>query len=169
MIFTVIATLIIVITPEIREFIYEIVLKGNNLGSRETLFGSAIEYYKNGTIREKIFGFGINRPRTYFTELFGHGSIHNAYLQILLYFGASGLISLLIFLCVQMTNCFLVIKKDRFMGSVMLAILVMAIAMMFTNTSIMFMSSIDSYFLTVFSVVIPKYVKNSIKYENKFM
>lgn len=165
LVFTAIVILIIIINPDIRVFIYEIVLKGNSLGSREELFEGAVEYYKNGTIMEKLFGFGINRPRQYFSDSFGHGSIHNAYLQVLLYFGASGLIALLLFLSSQIASCLKLIRKDRFMGSIMLAILFMAIGIMFTNTSTMFMSSIDSYFLTVFSVVIPKYVKNSIQYE----
>lgn len=38
----------------------------------------------------------------------------------------------------------------------------MCIAVMMTNTTFIFNSSIDSYFLTVFAVIVPKYARNSI-------
>ena len=81
--------------------------------------------------------------------------------------GAVGLLFLLSFLTSQIWESICFIKRDRFLGSVSLGLVLMAMLMMFTNTPIVFTSPIDSYFLTIFMFVVPKYVRNAIS-KNRF-
>ena len=149
--------------PILNNFVFKIVLKDNNMAGRNVLMELALKYFRDGTIIEKHFGHGIMASRGFFVDKTEHGSVHNAYLQILLYFGAIMLVALLIFLFTQCIACIKEMKVNRFMGAIHLGIVASAAAMMFTNTSILFMSPIDSFFLTMYAIVIPKYVRNAIK------
>lgn len=166
-IFGIVTTIIVLGSPSISQFVFEIILKGNTTGGRRGLFNEAVNYFQNGSMMEKFFGYGIDKARSHFTYELGHGSVHNAYLQVLLYYGVAGLATLLIFLFSQLTACIRVLRMDRFMGTTFLGMLIMASAIMFTNTPILFTSSIDSYFLTMFLIIVPKYVRNSL-YEGNF-
>lgn len=165
----ILALIVFLTSSTISDFVYKIILKENNLAGRGTLTGLAIQYFNEGTILEKLFGHGIADSRTFFETITGHGSIHNGYLQVLVYYGLCVFLSMVLFLISQCYSCIKIIRKDRYMGSILLGILMSAIAMMFTNTSILFHSSIDSYFLTIFAVVIPKYIRNSIENNNFYI
>lgn len=154
--------IIFTLSSTIQNFFFKIILKENNLAGRDVLLELAIEYYKSGTIREKLFGYGIYQSREFFGLETNHGSIHNAYLQVLIYYGIIGLGSMLIFLFSNICFCLKEIKKDRFMGAVSLGMLISGMIMMVTNTAIIFNSPIDSYFLTMYTIIIPKYVRNAI-------
>ena len=69
---------------------------------------------------------------------------------------------MIIFLLSQLYADVRLMKTNRFMGAIFTAMLISASAMMFTNTSIIFTSPIDSYFLTIVAIVVPKFVRNSI-------
>lgn len=157
-----IAVIAVVFSPMLQDFIFKILLKGNNLAGRDELFDLAIRYYNDGTLTDKLFGRGIITSRDFFEVATDHGSVHNAYLQVLIYYGAVGLICMIAFLFVQFIACIKEIKRDRFIGVMSLGMLSAAMAMMFTNTAMIFNSPIDSYFLTLFAVVIPKYVRNAL-------
>ncbi len=152
----------IVLSSQAQNFIYEIILKENNLAGRDYLYTGAVNMYKNGNLVQKLFGHGITNARQYFESTFDHGSVHNAYLQIILYYGLVGLMALIGFLASQLIICIRFIRKDRFMGAIHLGLVVSAATMLFTNTMIIFTSPIDSYFMTIFMFIIPKYVRNAI-------
>lgn len=160
--------LTILLSPKLSSFVYDIVLKRNNLAGRDGLFAAGIRYYQSGTFWEQIFGYGIQDTRKYFEYYLRHGSVHNAYLQILLYFGAVGLLYLLAFLLSQFWMSVKLLGRDHFFGAVSLGLTMMAMMMMVTNTQIVFTSPIDSYFLTMFMFVMPKYVRNAIR-NDRFM
>lgn len=163
--FVVVGILLVVFVPKIQTFVLDIVFKSNNAADRDKLYNIAFDYFESGSISEKIFGRGVIESNAFIEKETLHSSVHNAYLQILIYYGISGLVLLVMFLGVQMIECLKLLKKDSFMGAMHMAILVSAMAMMFTNTSMIFNSPIDSYFLTVFAITIPKYVRNSINAE----
>ncbi len=158
----VITIVIIAIIPELREFIFKIVLKSNDTSGRDVLYYEAIQYYSQSSVYQKMFGYGITVPREYFEQTFDHGSIHNAYLQVLLYFGGIGLTAMILFILTQIWANIKIIKKNRFIGAVCLGLVLCGAAMMFTNTAILFTSPIDSYFLTIFMFIVPKYMRNAI-------
>ncbi len=154
---------LLAISPKLTEFVFNIVFKGNNAAGRDVLLEQGIRYYNGGDVAQKIFGYGIYETRDYFEKHFEHGSVHNAYLQVLLYYGVIGVGMLVCFLLSQLIGGARFCKKDRYVGAVSVGLLLSAMAMMFTNTAIIFTSSIDSFFLTMFFVLIPKYVRNSIR------
>lgn len=161
----VVLVVVIAAFPRLTEFVWNIVFKGNNAADRDVLLEQGVRYYNNGEIIQKLFGHGIYETQNYFEKHFEHSSVHNAYLQVLLYYGLAGLGMLIVFLLSQLVGGIRFYKKDRYMGAVFVGLLLSAMAMMFTNTAIIFTSPIDSFFLTVFFVLIPKYVRNSILQE----
>lgn len=156
---------ILVLFPDLSSFVYRILLKENALSGRDVLLEKGIEMFQKGSIIQKLFGFGIYGTRDLFETKYEHGSVHNAYLQILLYHGVAGLLFLLAFLVSQVSACFMFMKKDRFLGTIHLGMILMASLMMLTNTAIVFTSPIDSYFLTMFMFIVPKYVRNAVNKE----
>ncbi|MCJ2381154.1 O-antigen ligase family protein [Parabacteroides sp. AGMB00274] len=163
-IFLIASVLILVFSADLSNFFYSIILKENNTGGRDVLLQGAFQYFSNGSIIEKIFGFGITTTRAFFGDVYEHGSVHNGYAQILLYYGIFGLVCLIIFIWSQIVACMRLIKRNRLLGALFLGLVLSASAMMFANTSIIFNSSIDSYFLTIFMFIVPKYVRNAIRY-----
>ena len=165
-IFFITSLIFILSYPTTHSFIFNVILKGNNLAGRDVLFNNAISYFQSSSYFQFFFGHGITEPQEYFSNKFGHSSVHNGYLQVLLFYGISLFSSLLIFLYLQIKYNYKIIYHNRFIGSVFLAGNLMSIAIMFSNTTMIFNSSIDSYFLTVFSFIVPKYVSNSIMNNN---
>ena len=159
----VLIALLVTIYPSLSEFFFKIVLKENDMAGRDNLFAYGIQYFKNGTIFEQIFGYGIYAPRAYFEIYLDHGSVHNGYLQVLLYYGLIGCGAMVIFLLSQIVTSIRFLRIDRFVGTLSLALVLSASAMMLTNTSIIFTSSIDSFFMTMFFILVPKYLRNSTR------
>ena len=157
------AGVVILLSPELSDYVYRVVLKGNTLADRDDLLAAGIRFFRSGTVWQKVFGYGIRDTRVYFESYLYHGSAHNAYLQVLLHYGVIGEGFLLAFLFSQVCASLQIFRKNQFFGAANLGLTVMAMAMMFTNTAIVFTSPIDSYFLTVFLFVVPKYVRNAIK------
>lgn len=163
--------LALLVFPALTDFVYKIVLKENNAAGRDDLSQYGLQYFKNGTVFEKIFGHGIQNIKKYFKEQLDHSSAHNGYLQVLLNFGLVGCGAMVLFLLSQVGISFRFRKVDRFIGTLSLALVLCAAAMMFTNTAIVFMSPIDSFFLTMFFIWVPKYVRNSVskkEFDNYF-
>ena len=160
--FVVAFALCMMLIPALRIFFFAIVFKGNATSGRDILFSMALDYYDEGSIVEKLWGQGITASRLFFERETSHGSVHNAYLQILLYFGVIVLVFIIAFLLAQFYADLKLIKANRFWGAMSFGVHLMCVALMMTNTVYLFNSSIDSYFLTVFAIIVPKYVRNSI-------
>lgn len=161
-----IAGVALLVFPSLNDYFYRIVLKENNAAGRDDLNQYGLQLFKNGTLFEKIFGHGIQDIRKYFAEQLDHGSAHNGYLQVLLNFGFIGCGFMVLFLLSQIVIGFRFLKVSRFVGTLSLALALCAAAMMFTNTTILFTSTIDSFFLTMFFILVPKYVRNSVRDES---
>lgn len=151
---------------KIRSFVDNIVFKGNKSTSRNILFSTAIELFSKGNFINKTFGYGINYSRNYMESTAKYGSVHNAYLQVLLYFGIIGLSWLIIFLIVRAWHLLHTYKQNRYWCTVFFGLLIWAATMMITNTFVLFTSSIDCYFLTMFAVIVPMFATNSINAGN---
>ncbi len=160
---SIITAAIIFLTPQLREWVFKIVMKENNSAGRDVLYEYGLNYYRNSSLTDKILGHGIEEISKLVKEDLLHGSFHNAYIQILLNYGIVGFSSLLLFLVSQVIAAIKFIKKDRFLGAVALGLVIAASAMMFTNTAIIFTSPIDSFFLTIFMFIVPKYVRNAVE------
>lgn len=160
---TLIATAVVFLTPSLRDYLFDIVLKANTLSGRDDLLQGGISLYSSGNVFEKLFGFGIYETQRYFEWGFDHGSAHNAYLQILLSYGALGAMFLVSFMISQVVITLRFVRTDRFLGALHLGLVLMAAAMMFTNTAIVFTSPIDSFFMTIFMFIVPKYVRNAVR------
>ncbi len=146
----------------LRDFVLKIVLKENSTAGRDVLYRLAIDFYKESDLLHQIFGSGIQVARSFFDAETSHGSVHNAYLQVLIYYGAIGLIFMLGIIISRLNASVKLVKKDKFTGIVSLALTASCILLMFSNTTILFNSPIDSFFLTAFFIVVPKYLENDI-------
>ena len=145
-----------------REFILKIVLKDNDLAGRDNLYQLAIDFYKESDFLHQIFGSGMQVAKRFFSDETSHGSVHNGYLQVLVYYGAVGLIFMVSFILNRINASIKLVKKDRFVGTLVLGLAISCALLMFTNTTVLFNSPIDSFFLTSFFIVIPKYLENDV-------
>ena len=167
--FLFLGVLIVFLVLPIRNYAFDIVWKGGNVRSRERLTEYALLMFKNGSMLQKMFGHGVIATRSIFSDELGYGSIHNAFLQILLYYGIVGLIFLMGFMVHELIAIGKFIKIYRIVGIVYrdagtigLAYLVFTTLIMFTNTFIIFFSSIDCFFITAMFILIPKYERNGL-------
>ena len=155
--------LTIVFVPQLREFVVSIVFKDGNDAGRGELTELGFSLFKDASLFQKIFGdtgFGDK-----IATASGHGSLHNGYIQMLVSNGLKGVV----FLLVLMINSFRGNKavkncpnSEKNLCRLFNGFLLASAFFMLTNTSVLFQSSIDSYFLSLFSVIIPKYVRNAI-------
>ena len=147
----------------LREFVLKIVLKENNDAGRGELYALAIRYFNDGTLWQQLFGRGIETSREYFVNSTDHGSIHNAYLQVLVYYGAVGFLFMIGFIFSRFVAAVKLINKDCFIGVLSLGLVALCTTLMFTNTTILFNSPVDSFFLTSFTIILPKYFANGLE------
>ena len=154
-------------SEEIRRFLFEVAFKSADVESRETLGVAAMEFYSRGSWLEKFFGFGIHKSRTYLEETATYGSVHNGYIQVLLYYGIVGLAWMVGMLVSQIVAGFRIIRTNKFAAALSIGLVCVAAANMVTSTQIIFTSPIDSFFVTAMFIVVPKYVQNAAK-NNEF-
>lgn len=163
----VVGLLSIMVFPVFRNYFFEIMLKGNNDAGRGNLAILAVDTFKEGYWYEKLWGQGAMTMRDFFQEETTHASVHNAYLQVLLHFGIIPLCIMISFIVAQLVASIKLTKRNRVFGVLWLGLTLACCSTMLTNTTVLFSSPIDSYFLTIFTVTIPRYVKNAI-YNNNF-
>ena len=159
-------TIFIFAVSEYREFVFRILMKENNLAGRDELSDYALKIFEKGNAIGKLFGQGVTRVQNTLSNEFEHSSVHNGYLQLLLYFGAVGLGFMICFILTRLIASIKAIKKHKFIGIISVAFVLMCVVIMPFNTTIIFTSQIDSYFLTMFMLIVPKYVINSINAGN---
>lgn len=158
---------ILIWIPSLRAFVFQIVLKRNTLAGRDDLSNLAINLFDKSQLMEKIWGMGAGDASAYFAQTLNHSSVHNSYLQVLLHFGLSNFILMIIFLISRFTSACKIVRIDRFAGVFCCGMLISSIVAMAFNTSLIFTSPCDSFFMTMFFVILPKYVGNAI-YLNRF-
>lgn len=152
--------------PFLREYVFRILMKENNPAGRDDLAALAFDVFQEAPILEKLFGQGVSIMQRTFAAEAGHRSTHNAYLQILLYYGLSGLCYLIFFLLSHIGRSVKLVKHHRFLGTVCVGLSISCVAAMLFNTTTSFTSSIDSFFLTVFTLLVPRYITNALGRDN---
>lgn len=163
----ILALIIIVSSSALRSYVFEIILKGNTDAGRSELLNIAIDKFMEAPLYNKIFGYGYSFVDAFLNSETSHSSVHNAYVQLLLTNGIAGLIILILAVLNNLIEGVKLIKKDRFFGAIFSGLAFSVICFMLTNTAIIFYSPIDSTMMTIFAIILPKYVRNSI-YNNSF-
>lgn len=161
----VIFALVIICIRPVREYTIHVVFKNNNDAGREEMAYSGIQIFKNAPIYQALFGYDRQRVYNYLAVNFRHGNFHNAYIQTLV---CNGVIGLLFPLGCFAYGVYHILRTQklapewkRLSNLFYSFIAAMAIVMMF-QTTCLFASSIDSFFLTFFCFLLPIYVDNAI-------
>ena len=157
------AIALIAFVPQIRNFVFNLVFKGNNLADRDDLTALTIRTFEKGSVMEKIWGQGVTKTQALFKLETSHVSVHNAYLQTMLFFGVANLIPFIGFLLSCLRQSLKTIKMNVFVSVLCVSLNIACIVVMFFNTATVFNSTIDSFFLTMVTIVVPKYVINAVK------
>lgn len=157
---SIIIVILCLIIPQLREYVFETIWKGGISNSRERLYDSAMDYYHNGTLTNKIFGRGVGETRKLFKEKEGYASVHNGYLQILIYYGWIGISWIVVMTIVQIKKIIKCSHYDKMLAIESAAFLAAALLTLIPQTVIIFNSSIDAFFLTSFMIVLPRYRMN---------
>lgn len=164
MIFSIIILfLLLLFSDTMRNFVLKIVLKDNNDAGRLEMWDYGIRAFNDSSILEKIIGQGYSKVLNDLFLFSNHKSFHNAYIQVLLQYGIIGFIFFVGIILTSILNGIKTMRKNRFLGVMFVSMSLSMIAYMFTNTTLIMQSSIDSYILTIFIIIIPKYVNNSIE------
>lgn len=162
----IIATLLFI--PNLREFFIKIVLSDNDDAGRIEMWNYGLELFKNSTFFEKLTGQGFTKITDMLFIFSQHKNFHNSYIQVLLQYGIIGVSFLIGLILSSFVNGIRVFRKNRFIGAMFISMTLSTAAYIFTNTTIIMQSNIDSYILTIFVIILPIYVKNAI-YSNKFV
>jgi len=156
-----------IISSRVRYLLLLLIFKeqGGGIGNREELLRLGVKIFQESNFVQKILGNGVATTSIIVENATSHGSLHNAYLQILACFGLVGLGYLICFMFSQVYTCLRMYRHAPFYSALFIALIISAAAMMFTNTAILFTSPIDSYFLTMFVILVPKYARNAILHD----
>lgn len=143
-------------------YIFKILLKSNNDAGRFVMWESALKEFLNFPIINQFFGKGYEQISSNYSLRFGHDNLHNMFAQNLVMWGFFGFSYFIGILFSSIRNGIKIKKYDKEMFSVFIAMIFCSVAIMITNTTCIMTSSLNSYMLTIFTIIIPKYVINSI-------
>ena len=161
----VLAVLIVLIIPSLRDFFWEIVMKENNDAGREDLIDRAMKIFNSGTMLEKLLGRDFYYVEQFLQSNNGFSSFHNAYVSQLVSNGYLGVGIIIVMSFLSFHDIYLTIKsgaEHAHLAKLFFGFALAAIVFMLFNTTVLYASSIDSYFLTLFAAIVPKYVNRSI-------
>ena len=157
----------IICVPMLQRFFISIVFKDGANSGRNELAALGLRLYEEATPIQKLLGNAdFNEVIERASE---HSNLHNGYIQMLLTNGIKGVVFLVgVIGTAFVGNQFMKQGSavERKLCKMFNGFLLAFCVFMLTTTSTLFYSSIDSYFLTLFAVIIPKYVRNSIKAGN---
>jgi len=161
-----IAVLMVLVIPSLRNFFWEIVMKENNDAGRDALIDFGMAFYRDGSVSQKLFGWDYAPIKAYLASSRGLGSFHNAYVQQIVANGLLGVFIMIMYSVVTLYDIFRTIKTKKegsHLSKFFISFAASAVVFMTFNTAALFASAIDSYFMTLFTVVVPKYVNQSIR------
>ena len=154
-------SIVIVFVPQLRDFITNIVFKDGANSGRDELAQTGLFLYKESTLFQKILGNADFSATV--AQITIHSNLHNGYIQTLLSNGVKGMIFLVSVVVTELRNNNSLKKLDeQNLCKMFNGFLIASGVYMLTTTITLFYSSIDSYFLTMFAIIIPKYVRNAI-------
>ena len=157
----------LLLIPEVFDFAKNILWKEGNDAGRLKMWNQAVNDFKNCDLLTQIFGRGLIKANEYAIINFRHASLHNMFLQILFESGIVGLCFIIGIIISGFSSAFKIYKINRELSVELIALFVAAICFTFTNTAELMRGSIDSYMLTIFTFIIPKYISNAI-YNNNY-
>jgi len=146
--------------PKVYDIVFNKIMKGSfEEGQvmdeeRSSMYVDQFQYFVNATFRQKMFGYGYAGA--------GQFPGHDAYLMVLLTGGICMLIAFIAIVLLAMNYSFKCIRVNRSVGSLMLAFQVFSLLYMIAQTPILFYSSMDCFFLTMITILIPKYIYNHL-------
>lgn len=151
-----------VLTSEtVRRFVFQKILKNTYSVSgslvdrgRSQMYREELEYFIKGSWAEKLFGHGYNG------KIIGG---HDAYLVIL---NTGGIVMFFFFLVVilwSLNNARICFQFSRSAGALCFSLQTLVLLYMVAQTPILFYSTMDSFFITMLSVIIPFYSANYLK------
>jgi hypothetical protein len=120
--------------------------------NRASMYAEEFQEFLNGSFLQKLFGYGYAGADAY--------PGHDAYLNILL---TGGIFMFAFFIAVMLLGVyysFKTMRANKSVGSLMLGYQVFCFLYMIAQTPILFYSSMDSFFITMLAILIPKYVYN---------
>lgn len=145
----------------IYDFIFNKMLKGSyeQTGGildegRANMYQHEWDFFKSSTLFQKIFGKGY---------IGGSDGGHDAYLYIL---NIGGIVMFFFFAAViifAIYKSFCCLKTDKKLGSLCLSLQAFSLVYMIAQTPILFFSTMDSYFITVLTIIIPLYISNHLR------
>ena len=164
MIFLFVVVLVLLLFSEtMRNFIFKIVLKDKNDAGRFEMWEYGMRVFNESSIFEMLTGQGYSKVLNDLALYSNHKSYHNAYLQVLLQYGIIGLVFFVGVILTSILNGIKTMRKNRFLGVMFVSMSLSMIAYMLTNTTLIMQSSIDSYMLTIFIIIMPKYANNALE------
>ena len=169
-VFITLAILTYFLSGTVRTFVDEIVFKGNANSGRSELIELGMDLYLDANLFEQIFGMEYGKFSALVEYETSHSSLHNAYIQTLLTNGVKGVIFVLAILITSIVTCVKTLMGHKEHGTLIVLLIgfvLSSMIFMLTTTGSLFASSIDSYFLTVCAIIVPKYVCNAIR-QGKF-
>lgn len=159
--------LVIVLNIEyLYKLVFETVLKGtfeneNVLDEgRMGMYMEELAAFQNGTWLQKFLGQGYSGAAKY--------GGHDAYLIVLLTGGFCMMLLFLFMICFGFYRAFQILRRDKLLGALLIGYIVFSLLYMFAQTPILFYSSMDSFFITMISVMLPLYTSNGIRDVEKF-
>ena len=149
---------IIYANPTTRNIVFDKVLKGTFEN------GQIMDENRSEMYDDEWYGF---TSADLFKQFFGYGYAgkwefggHNGYLQILLTGGIFMFAFFIGIILISIRYSFKTIRINRSLGSLMLGFQVFALLYMVAQTAILFYSTMDSFFITMTAILIPKYIYN---------
>ncbi len=164
--FLLLGFVLIMLQSSLYDYLFKIVWKSGLTNSRDALTQQAISYFLTGDLWSKLYGHGASGTRLFFKDSLGYASVHNGYLQVLLYFGIFGLLFMVGYLLQSFRECIRFFRVNREVALQSLVMLIFCALVMYPQTFIIFSSSIDCFFLTAMFLVVPKYQRNAVLYGN---
>lgn len=153
----------------LENFIVQIVFKNNYNSGRSDLVNYGMALYNEGNYIQKFLGQTYSLVRDIIEVDNEVTSVHNAYVQMLITNGWKGCL----FLTGVIVNAIIDIHRTsrchpeyKSLLRLFYGFIIVALIFMLTTTATLFYSTIDSFFLTIMTMVIPKYIRNAINNGN---
>ncbi len=154
--------LFIVVCPPIRTYVFEVIMKSNTDARRLSLLTYGANLISNLDPLHLFYGIGYTDFSMELYHALQNTSLHNSYLTVLVNGGIMMFIFYTVIIVSSINTAWDCRKFDKFSGSLFLGLIVLSLLFMTTATSIIFTSQLDSYTLTMFTIIIPKYYKNHV-------
>lgn len=162
----IVAVLVILIVPTLRDFFWRIVMKENTDAGREDLIEKAMIMYNRGNFLEKAFGIDFAGVERMLKSMHGFSSFHNAYITQLICNGIAGVCILAAMSISSFCDIYATVKTNTqysHLSKFFIGFCASAIIFMMFNTMVLYASSIDSFFLTMMTSIVPRYVNQAIR------